>query len=108
VPEAAAAGEKARREALETPAFVVVMTAVGGDETIREEDFAAAMMAIENLMIAAEALGLGTYLRTGGSCVSPPWRSWLVSRRGSGSPEWSPSGIRPSRSHLVGGVPPPS
>jgi nitroreductase len=70
-PEATAAGEKARQEALETPAFVVVMTAVGGDETTREEDFAAAMMAIENLMIAAESLGLGTYLRTGGVMREP-------------------------------------
>jgi nitroreductase len=70
-PEAVAAGEKARREALETPAFVVVMTAVGGDETTREEDFAAAMMAIENLMIAAESLDLGTYLRTGAVMHEP-------------------------------------
>ena len=65
LPEAVAAGEKVRQEAEGTPAFVVVMTATGGDETTREEDFAAAMMAIENLMIAAESLGLGTYLRTG-------------------------------------------
>lgn len=65
VPEAVAAGEKARQEALDTPAFVIVMTAVGGNETVREEDFAAAMMAVENLMIAAESVGLGTYLRTG-------------------------------------------
>jgi nitroreductase len=71
VPEAVAAGEKIRQEALDTPAFVVVMTAVRGDETTREEDFAAAMMAIENLMIAAESLGLGTYLRTGAVMREP-------------------------------------
>jgi len=65
-PEAMAAAEKIRQEALDTPAFVVVMTAAGGDETTREEDFAAAMMAIQNIMIAAESLELGTYLRTGG------------------------------------------
>jgi len=47
------------------------MTAVGADETVREEDFAAAMMGIENLMIAAESLGLGTYLRTGGIMRDP-------------------------------------
>ena len=70
-PEAVAAADKARREALDTPAYVVVMTAVGGDETTREEDFAAAMMAIENLMIAAESLGLGTYLRTGAVMREP-------------------------------------
>ncbi|HKU60088.1 MAG TPA: nitroreductase [Gemmatimonadales bacterium] len=70
-PEAVATGEKIRREALDTPAFIVIMTADGGDETTREEDFAAAMMAIENLMIAAESLGLGTYLRTGGVMREP-------------------------------------
>jgi nitroreductase len=64
-------GEKVRREALETPAFVVVMTAADPDEITREEDYAAAMMAVENLMIAAESLGLGTYLRTGGIMREP-------------------------------------
>ncbi len=70
-PEARAGGEKVRREALETPAFVVVMCAVNADELTREEDYAAAMMATENLMIAAESLGLGTYLRTGGVMRRP-------------------------------------
>ena len=31
----------------------------------REEDYGAAMMAIENLLIAAAADGIGTWLRTG-------------------------------------------
>jgi len=39
---------------------------VSSDEITREEDYAATMMAIANLMIAAESLGLGTYLKTGG------------------------------------------
>jgi nitroreductase len=64
--EAQVAAEKVRREAAETPAFIVVMVAVSSDEITREEDFAAAMMAIANLMTAAQSLGLGTYLRTGG------------------------------------------
>jgi nitroreductase len=64
--EARSGAEKVRREALETPAFIVVMCAVNSDELTREEDYASAMMAIENLMIAAQSLGLGTYLRTGG------------------------------------------
>jgi nitroreductase len=42
------------------------MTAVSADEITREEDYAATMMAVANLMIAAESLGLGTYLKTGG------------------------------------------
>jgi nitroreductase len=65
-PEAAAAADKVRREAKETPLHIVVMTAVSSDEITREEDYAATMMSVANLMIAAEALGLGTYLKTGG------------------------------------------
>ncbi|HZN97905.1 MAG TPA: nitroreductase [Gemmatimonadales bacterium] len=69
--EAAAAADKVRREARETPAFVVVLTAVSPDEITREEDYAATMMATGNLMTAAQALGLGTYLRTGGVMRDP-------------------------------------
>lgn len=65
-PEARTAADKVRREAREPPAYVVVMSAVNPDEITREEDYAATMMAIANLMIAAQSLGLGTYLRTGG------------------------------------------
>src|SRR5215210_1574497 len=64
--EARAGGERVRRETEETPAFVVVMCAQNPDELTREEDYAAAMMATANLMIAAASLGLGTYLKTGG------------------------------------------
>jgi nitroreductase len=70
-PEAVAGGEKVRREALETPAFIVVMAATNPDDITREEDYAAAMMAVANLMVAAESLGLGTYLRTGGIMREP-------------------------------------
>jgi nitroreductase len=70
-PEAQAAAEKVRREARETPVFIVVMVAVSKDEITREDDYAAAMMAIANLMTAAQALGLGTYLRTGGVMRDP-------------------------------------
>ena len=70
-PEAVAGADKVRREALETPAFIVLMTVVNPDEITREEDYAAVMMATANLMIAAESLGLGTYLRTGGIMREP-------------------------------------
>ena len=50
---------------LDTPIHIVAMTAVSPDEITREEDYAATMMAVANLMIAAESLGLGTYLKTG-------------------------------------------
>jgi len=65
-PDAARAIEKTWREARDTPAFVVVMCVESDDPVRREEDFAAAMMATENLLIAATAEGLGTYVRTGG------------------------------------------
>jgi nitroreductase len=70
-PEARAAADKVRREAGDTPAYVVVMAAVDPDEITREEDYAATMMAIANLMIAAQSLGLGTYLKTGGVMRDP-------------------------------------
>ena len=70
-PEALAGADKVRREAKGTPAFIIVMTVVSPDEITREEDYAAVMMATANLMIAAESLGLGTYLRTGGIMREP-------------------------------------
>jgi nitroreductase len=69
--EAQAAADKVRRDSRATPAYIVVMTAVSPDDITREDDYAAAMMAIANLMTAAQALGLGTYLRTGGVMQDP-------------------------------------
>jgi nitroreductase len=70
-PEAARAIDKTWREAAGTPAFVVVMCAVSDDPVRREEDYASAMMAVQNLLIAATAVGLGSYLRTGGIMEDP-------------------------------------
>jgi nitroreductase len=70
-PEAQAAEEKVRRESRETPVYIVVMTAVSKDDITREDDYAATMMAIANLMTAAQSRGLGTYLRTGGVMLDP-------------------------------------
>ena len=64
--EARARADKARRETLESPAFIVMMVRTSEDDITREEDYAAVMMATANLMIAAQSLGLGTYLKTGG------------------------------------------
>ena len=69
--EALAAADKIRNETQGTPAFVVVMSAINPDEITREEDYAASMMAVANLMIAAQSLGLGTYLKTGGIMRDP-------------------------------------
>jgi nitroreductase len=69
--EARAAAEKVRRESAEVPVYIIVMAAVSADEITREEDYAATMMAAANLMIAAESLGLGTYLKSGGVMQDP-------------------------------------
>lgn len=74
IPEAQAAAEKVRREAREVPAYVVVSMILSSDDLTREEDYAATMMAIQNLIIAAQALGQGTYLRTGGVMADPALR----------------------------------
>jgi nitroreductase len=70
-PEALAAADKVRREARETPAYVVVASVLSADELTREEDYAATMMAIGNLIVAAQALGLGSFIRTGGVMKQP-------------------------------------
>ena len=64
--EARARSEKARRDTLASPAIIVVMARTSEDEITNEEDYAAVMMATANLMTAAQSLGLGTYLKTGG------------------------------------------
>lgn len=70
-PGAQAAAEKVRRESRETPAYVVVASVLSADDLTREEDYAATMMAIGNLIVAAQALGLGSFLRTGGVMKQP-------------------------------------
>ncbi len=69
--EARARAEKARRETLESPAVIVVMARTNDDDITREEDYAAVMMATANLMTAAQSLGLGTFLKTGGVMRDP-------------------------------------
>lgn len=69
--EARKRADKARRETLESPAIIVVMARSSDDEVTREEDYAAVMMATANLMTAAQSLGLGTYLKTGGVMQLP-------------------------------------
>ena len=48
------------------PCMIAVAVAPHDDPEIREEDYAAVMMGIENLALAAVELGLGTHIRTGG------------------------------------------
>ncbi len=70
-PEASKVIERVRQEARDTPVFITAMCQLSEDEIQREEDYAATMMALENLLLAAESEGLATYLRTGGILREP-------------------------------------
>jgi nitroreductase len=48
------------------PVMIAVAVVDSDNPEIREEDYAAAMMAVQNIMLAAVELGLGTHLKTGG------------------------------------------
>jgi len=74
-PDASKAIEKTYREHQQTPAFILVLCALAEDPVRREEDYGATMMAIENMMVAATADALGTFLRTGGIMDHPDVRS---------------------------------
>src|SRR5205085_12340108 len=69
--EALASSDKVLHEARNTPVYIIVSMVTNPDELTREEDYAATMMAIANLLVAAQSLGLGTYLRTGGVMRDP-------------------------------------
>jgi nitroreductase len=56
------------------PGMIAVAVVTNENPEIREEDFAAAMMGIENLALAAVELGLGTHIKTGGVMSDPASR----------------------------------
>lgn len=57
------------------PAMIVVAIARSDNPEIAEEDYAAAMMAIQNLALAAVELGLGTHIKTGAVMADPAARA---------------------------------
>ena len=58
-------------------ANIAVSVRVDDNPEIREEDYATALMGVQNLMLAAVALGLGTRLRTGAVMDDPRAREAL-------------------------------
>jgi len=56
------------------PAMLAVSMMLDESPEIREEDFAATYMAIQNLSLAAHALGLGTHVKTGAIMNDPAAR----------------------------------
>jgi nitroreductase len=74
-----AAAARAMRETVAAehralPAMIAVAVVTQENPEIREEDYAAAMMAIQNLALAAVELGLGTHIKTGGVMDDPAAR----------------------------------
>ena len=58
--------ETVAAEHRELPCMIAVAIVLNENPETREEDYAAAMMAIENLALSAVVLGLGTHIKTGG------------------------------------------
>lgn len=71
VVEKVAASERA------VPALIMVGMTQDANPEIREEDYAATMMAAQNLMLAARAIGLGTHVKSGAVMDDPRTRELL-------------------------------
>lgn len=67
--------EKVASEHEGLPAMIAVTTRLDADPEIREEDYAATMMAIQNVQLAALALGLGVHIKTGAVMEDPAARA---------------------------------
>lgn len=76
-PPAQKAAEKISEDTLATPTIIAVTTKVADDPEVRDDDFAATFIAIQNMMLTASALGVGTYMRTGGLVRDPRLREFL-------------------------------
>lgn len=75
-PEAAAAVvEKVAATHESLPCMIAVAIVLDENPEIREEDYASAFMGIQNLSLAAEAMGLGTHIKTGAVMDDPRARA---------------------------------
>jgi nitroreductase len=64
------------------PALIAVAMVLHESPETREEDYAAVMQAIANIMLAAVERGLGTHMRTGGVMDDPAARAAVGVREG--------------------------
>jgi nitroreductase len=62
---------KAQQEILDAPAFVYVYSVEGRDDEMSRENYSATSCAVQNLMLAAESLGIGVGWSTGKPCLAP-------------------------------------
>ena len=63
------------QEHRDLPLMIAVGVVNADDPEIREEDYAATMMAVQNVALAAVDLGLGTHIKTGGVMSDPAARA---------------------------------
>ncbi len=64
------------------PAMIALAVVTSENPEIREEDYAAAMMGVQNLMLAAVEMGLGSAIRTGAVMDDPAARAAAGVREG--------------------------
>ena len=64
-PEIQPALKKIYADTLSMPVIIAVTTTAPDDPDLRDDDYGATMAAIQNILLVATSLGLGTYLRTG-------------------------------------------
>jgi nitroreductase len=57
------------------PAVIAIAMKVADDAEVQREDYAATFMAVQNLTLAATALGLGTHIKTGAVMDDPAARA---------------------------------
>ena len=57
------------------PAMIVVAIVKSDNPEIAEEDYAAAMMGVQNLALTAVSMGLGTHIKTGAVMADPAARA---------------------------------
>ena len=67
--------ETVAREHRALPCMIAVAVVDSDNPETREEDYAAAMMAVQNIALGAVELGLGTHLKTGGVMSDPAARA---------------------------------
>jgi nitroreductase len=74
-----AQAEKMRKDTSDShrawPCMVIMAMTLNENAEIREEDYAATMMAVENFCLSAVAHGLGTHIRTGAIMDDPAARA---------------------------------
>lgn len=74
---AEAVRERVVARTVSVPAMIAVLVHLDEDPEVREEDYATAFMAIQNLSLAAVAMGLGTHIKTGAVMDEPSLRKVL-------------------------------